>query len=123
MNRRDYITFDPAVCDGRACIKGTRVLVATVLDGLAAGLDAGDITRSYPSVTRDSVRAVVSYAAELAKERDARQSRAVDSLEQLRRQAAARGVDQLSMDEIDAEVRASRERERRDSKGHLGRVE
>lgn len=123
MNWRDYITLDPAVCDGRACIKSTFVLVATVLDGLAAGLDAGDITRGYPSVTRNSVQAVLSYAAELAKERDTRQSRAVDALGQLRRQAAARGLDKMSMDEIDAEVRASRERLRRDSKGHRGQGE
>ena len=91
------------------------MLVATILDELAAGLDGEDITRGHPSITRDSVRAVLSYAAELTKERDTRQSRAVDSLGQLRRQAAARGLDKLSMDEIDAEVRASRERLRRDS--------
>ena len=122
MNWRDYITLDPTVCGGRACIKGTRVLVATILDDLAAGQDGEDITRSYPSVTRDSVRAVLSYAAELAKERDTRQSRAVDSLGHLRRQAAASGLDKLSMDEIDVEVRASRKRLRRSSKGPRGHV-
>ncbi len=69
MNWRDHITVDPEVCHGKACIKGTRVLVTTVLDNLAAGLDAEEIVRSYPSITRESVQAAVSYAAELAKER------------------------------------------------------
>ena len=30
MNWRDYITVDPEICHGRACISGTRVLVTTV---------------------------------------------------------------------------------------------
>ena len=69
MNWRDYITVDPEVCHGRACITGTRVLVTTILDNLAAGLDPETIRRSYPSVTPESVRAAMCYAAELAKER------------------------------------------------------
>ena len=69
MNWREHITVDPEVCHGRACITGTRVLVTTVLDNLAAGLDAEDIIGSYPSITQDSVQAAMRYAAELAKER------------------------------------------------------
>ena len=65
MNWRDHITVDPMVCHGRACIVGTRVLVTTILDNLAAGLDAGEITKSYPSITRESVQAAVCYAADL----------------------------------------------------------
>ena len=63
MNWREYITADPEVCHGRACITGTRVLVTTVLDNLAAGLDSEEIARSYPSVTPESVRAAMCYAA------------------------------------------------------------
>ena len=69
MNWREHITVDPEVCHGRACIAGTRALVATILDNLAAGLDSEEITQSYPSITKESVRAAVCYAAELAKER------------------------------------------------------
>ena len=69
LNWRDYITVDPKVCHGRACITGTRVLVTTVLDNLAAGLDTEEIVRSYPSVTPESVQATMCYAADLAKER------------------------------------------------------
>ena len=69
MNWRDYITVDPEICHGKACISGTRVLVTTVLDNLAAGMDADEIARSYPSVSREAVRAVLFYAAALANER------------------------------------------------------
>jgi len=37
MDWRDRITIDPAVCHGKACIKGTRVMVSVVLDNLGAG--------------------------------------------------------------------------------------
>jgi len=69
MNWRNHITVDPRICHGRACITGTRVLVTTVLDNLASGLNPDEITRSYPSLTRESIQAAVCYAAELAKER------------------------------------------------------
>ena len=69
MNWRDHITVDPMICHGRACFTGTRVLVTTILDNLAAGLDVEEIIKSYPSITRESTQAAVAYAADLAKER------------------------------------------------------
>ena len=69
MNWRDYISVDPEIRHGRACISGTRVTVTVVLDNLAAGRDADDIVRSYPTVSREAVRATLLYAAELARER------------------------------------------------------
>ena len=69
MNWRNHITVDPGICHGKACIAGTRILVTTVLDNLASGLDPDEVTRSYPSLTRESIQAAVCYAAELAKER------------------------------------------------------
>ena len=69
MRWQDYITVDPAVCHGRACIKGTRIMVSVVLDNLAAGLTTDEIVRSYPSLSREAVQAAISYAAELGRER------------------------------------------------------
>lgn len=69
VNWREHVIVDPEICHGSACIVGTRVLVTAILDNLAAGLDEGQIVESYPSITRESVRAAVCYAAELAKER------------------------------------------------------
>ncbi len=69
MEWRDYVTVDPAVCHGRACIKGTRIMVSVVLDNLAAGLTPDEILRSYPSLSREGVQAAIAYAAELGRER------------------------------------------------------
>jgi uncharacterized protein (DUF433 family) len=69
MNWQDYITVDPTICHGQACIKGTRIMVSVILDNLAAGLTPDEIILSYPSLSREAVRAAVAYAAELARER------------------------------------------------------
>jgi uncharacterized protein (DUF433 family) len=69
MRWQDYIAVDPAVCHGRACIKGTRIMVSVVLDNLAAGLTPEEIVRSYPSLNHESVQAAIAYAAELGRER------------------------------------------------------
>jgi uncharacterized protein (DUF433 family) len=69
MNWRDHISADPAICHGKACIKGTRVMVSVILDNLAAGESVEEIIKSYPSVTREDVQAAIQYAAELARER------------------------------------------------------
>lgn len=69
MNWWDYITVDPSVCHGKACIKGTRIMVSVVLDNLAVGLSVEEIQQSYPSLTRESIQAAIAYAAELTRER------------------------------------------------------
>lgn len=66
---RDFIVVDPAICHGRACIKGTRVMVSVLLDNLAAGLSEEEIRASYPTVSKEALQAVIGYAAELARER------------------------------------------------------
>ena len=69
MNWQDYITVDPNICHGKACIKDTRIMVSVILDNLAAGLTAEEIVQSYPSLSPEAVQAAVNYAAELARER------------------------------------------------------
>ena len=70
MNWHEYISVDPNICHGQACIAGTRVMVTVrPWDNLAAGLSAEEITKSYPSVSAEAVKAALLYAAELAKER------------------------------------------------------
>ncbi len=69
MDWREHITVDPATCHGQACIKGTRITVSVVLDNLAAGANADDVLRSYPSLSPTDIQAAIAYAAELARER------------------------------------------------------
>jgi uncharacterized protein (DUF433 family) len=68
MNWQDYVTVDPAICHGKACITGTRIMVSVILDNLAAGLTPEEIIHSYPSLTREAIQAAIAYAAELARE-------------------------------------------------------
>ena len=53
MRWQEYITVNPAVCHGRACISGTRVMASVVLDNLAEGIKVEDILKSYPSLSRE----------------------------------------------------------------------
>ena len=69
MTWHAYISVDPNICHGQACITGTRVMVTVILDNLAAGLTAEEIVESYPSVSADAVKAALHYAAELSRER------------------------------------------------------
>lgn len=69
MNWRDSITIAPAVCHGKACIKGTRIMVSVVLDNLAAGFSPEEIVENYPSLSAMAVEASLAYAAELAHNR------------------------------------------------------
>ena len=69
MDWQKHITVNAQVCHGRACITGTRIMVSVILDDLAAGLIADDISSSYPSLTREDIQAAIAYAAELARER------------------------------------------------------
>ena len=69
MNWTERISVDPNICHGKACVRGTRVMVSVVLDNLAAGLSPAEIVSSYPSLRPDDVAAAIAYAAELARER------------------------------------------------------
>jgi uncharacterized protein (DUF433 family) len=63
------LSTDPAVCHGKACIKGTRIMASVVLDNLAAGQSPEEIVQLYPTLRREDIAAAMAYAAELARER------------------------------------------------------
>ena len=65
---QERISINPAICHGRACIRGTRVMVSIILDNLAEGVTKAEIIASYPSITDADIQAALSYAAELARE-------------------------------------------------------
>lgn len=69
MNYARHIAVDSRVCHGKACIKGTRIPVAVILDNLASGETPEDILRDYPSLKPGDIQAAIGYAADLAKER------------------------------------------------------
>ena len=53
---------------GQPCIRGTRIPIAVILDGLAEGLSETDIMDHYPQLTRDDIHGALACAGELARE-------------------------------------------------------
>lgn len=64
----DRIVKDPKVCGGAPIVKGTRVRVKVVLDNLVEGHSPEEIVKSYPTLTVEDVRAVISFAAASVKD-------------------------------------------------------
>ena len=48
----ERISINPEVCHGKACIKGTRVMVSVVLNNLAEGINVDEILKDYPTLTK-----------------------------------------------------------------------
>ncbi len=64
----DMVTIDPAVCHGKPCVRGTRILVTTVLDSLASGDTEAEIMAEYPSLTTEGIRGALAYGSWLVKQ-------------------------------------------------------
>lgn len=60
------IVSDPEVCHGRPCIRGTRVLVSSILGSLAAGFTRDDVLLHYPGLQSEDIDATLAFAADLA---------------------------------------------------------
>jgi uncharacterized protein (DUF433 family) len=58
------ITLDPAVRSGKACIRGSRMAVQDVLEYLASGMTEDKIIADFPDLTREDLRACLSFAAD-----------------------------------------------------------
>ena len=67
-NWKDRVNVNPAVCHGKPCIRGTRIMVSVILDNIAAGADRAEVLASYPSLRAEDIDAALAYAAELARE-------------------------------------------------------
>lgn len=68
MDWRKYVSVNPQIMHGMACISGTRIPVSVILDNLASGMSVDEILVEYPSLTREAVAGALAYAAELARD-------------------------------------------------------
>lgn len=64
MNER--IQINPLVCHGKPVIRGTRVLVSTILGALAGGDSIAEILEDYSNITEEDVRAALVFASPVA---------------------------------------------------------
>jgi uncharacterized protein (DUF433 family) len=69
MDWRKHISSKPNVCHGRPCFTGTRVMVSVIFDCLAEDMTEAEILAEYPTLTPDSIKAAMAYAADLARDR------------------------------------------------------
>ena len=68
VNWSERISANPFVCQGKACIRDTRVLVSVVIDNIAAGISRNEVLQSYPVLQDADIDAALAYAAQLARE-------------------------------------------------------
>jgi uncharacterized protein (DUF433 family) len=67
-NWKERISVNSAVCQGKACIRGTRIMLSVILDNVAGGVPRAEILASYPALKSEDIDAALAYAVELVRE-------------------------------------------------------
>jgi uncharacterized protein (DUF433 family) len=68
-----HIVADPRVCHGKVTFKGTRVLVADVLEMVAEGMDWDEICRQWHGwISREAIGEAVRLASDRFLDRNSR---------------------------------------------------
>jgi len=62
MFYHDHIEIDPRICSGKPVIRGTRILVTSILSQLGAGESFSAIRAGFPGLTDDGIRAAIEFA-------------------------------------------------------------
>ena len=60
----DRIVIDPAIQHGKPVLRGTRVPVVRILEGLAGGMTPTEVCQEY-EISEDDLCAVLAYAVTL----------------------------------------------------------
>ncbi len=64
MDYKKIIGIDPDKRGGKPCIRGLRITVYDILEYLAAGMSEDRILTDFPDLTREDIRACLSFAAD-----------------------------------------------------------
>ncbi len=62
----ERITISPEICHGKPTIRGSRLLVTTVLELLASGMTYQELLSDYSNLELADIQACLSYAAQLS---------------------------------------------------------
>jgi uncharacterized protein (DUF433 family) len=65
----DRITFDPEKCFGKACIRGLRMPVSSLLGYLGSGMTMQEILAEWPEIEEEDLYQALAYAASTLEER------------------------------------------------------
>lgn len=67
MDIKKYIEINPKIMMGKPVIKGTRITVELLLEKLSAGETEQNILQAHPHITKDHIKAALSFAAQSLK--------------------------------------------------------
>ena len=70
MSEFTRITRNPAVMQGKACIRGMRVTVGMIVSQMAEGATPDELLSEFPYLEREDITQALRYAAYLASERE-----------------------------------------------------
>ena len=70
MTQFTRITRNPAVMQGKACIRGMRVTVGMIVSQIAEGATPEQLLEEFPYLEREDIADALRYAAWLASERE-----------------------------------------------------
>ena len=70
MPQFDRITQQAGVMGGKACVRGLRVTVGTIVGQIAAGHTVDEVLMDYPYLQREDILQALRYAAWLAEDRE-----------------------------------------------------
>ncbi len=62
MEYLSRITIDPAICHGKACIRGMRWPIEVILDMLGSEMSMEEILEDHPELERADILAALAYA-------------------------------------------------------------
>lgn len=66
----DRITRNPAVMQGKACIRGMRVTVGMIVGQIGSGITIEDLLADYPYLEREDILQALRYAAWRTEDRE-----------------------------------------------------
>ena len=59
----EHIVADSEICHGKPAFKNTRIMVWQILEMLQDGASFKEITKAFPSLTKEHIKAALQYAA------------------------------------------------------------
>lgn len=65
MNNR--IEINAQICHGKPVIRGTRVLVSTILGALGAGDSTEAVLADYPNLSLEDIQAAIAFGGDLSR--------------------------------------------------------
>jgi len=70
MQEQERVVINPDICHGKPCIRGTRIMVANILNLLAHGAAEAEILTGYPQLTQADIHAALEYAEALVNDEE-----------------------------------------------------